>query len=439
MDTDVIIVGAGYSGLAAAQSLTAAGARTIVLEASDRVGGRAQTDRSGLAPIDLGGQWIGPDQTRITAHAAALGLDTYRSHDTGTDVLVDRGRPHRLTPLRIALGAPAALTAVPALLKLHHWSTHDIDPSDAAALDRETLGTWLLRSIPSARMRRIITAVARDVFCREPHEVSVLALIEAIRGSGGLTTLVGFEGGSQQDLFVDGADRIPHLWAEHTDVRTDEAVVAIETTTNGVTVRTQRGTALTARHVIVAVPPAQVCAIAFTPALPATRTSMLKRLTMGRVVKAFAIYDRPFWRDEGLSGSILMTTGPASLIADVSPPGGPGHLCVLAAGGDGDRLAAMSATKRRQAIIGILHRALGAQAASPTRWVEKIWKDEPWIGGGYSAVPEIGALSEALSRQPVATPHISWAGTDTTIDWWGYFEGAIRTGERAATETLAAL
>lgn len=437
MDADVIVVGAGYSGLAAARTLTRAGVDAVVVEASARIGGRAQTERSGAAPVDLGGQWIGPGQTRITAHAQELGLATYASHSTGTDILVDRAEVQRVTRLTMVLFAPAIITAVPAIIQLHRWITRGVDGgSDAGGLDQKPISEWMRERIPSARLRRIIAAVVRDVFCREPGDVSMLALVTAVRGAGGLGAMVGFDGGSQQDLFIDGADRIPHLWARDLEVRTEAPVVAIGTGSTGARVRLAGGATLAAKEVIVAVPPAQARKIAFEPGLSPRRRHLLDTLVMGRVVKAFAVYDRPFWRDLGLSGSILMTGGPASLVADVSPPHGPGHLCILAAGRDGDRLAALPAEARRRTMLHVLERAFGARAGEPVRWIEKIWMDDPWIGGGYAAVPPVGGLGPAHPEAVDPASRLAWAGTDMSVEWWGYFEGAVRAGERAAAEVL---
>lgn len=440
MEADVIVVGAGYSGLAAARLISKRAQRVVVLEASARIGGRAHTHRSGDAPVDLGGQWIGPDQTRINAHARDLGLRTYPSYTDGLSTLIDDDKVRHLTPLSVASFAPDVLTAIPGLLALRRWMTHGLDDSaDAAAVDQTSVGEWMRMRIPSARLRRIIGTVVRSVSCREPDDLSMLFFVEDVRKAGGLKSVIGFDGGAQQDLFVDGADQIPRLWAEELDVRLNSPVVGIEAGAKRAVVDLADGTSLTSQQVIVAIPPTQARKIVFEPGLPAARRQMLDGMVMGRVLKAFAIYSRPFWRDDGHSGTVSMTTGPATLVADVSQPGGPGHLCIIAAGHDGDRLAAMPADHRRRSVLNILGGVLGKRATEPVRWVEKIWMHDPWVGGGYGAVHPVGGLSRIRREIGGTSPRLAWAGSDTSEEFAGYFEGAIRAGESAAETVLERL
>ena len=87
---DVVVVGAGLSGLAAARRLTAAGAEVTVLEARDRVGGR--TERLVLddgTPLELGGQWLGEGHTRMYDLVAELGLETFPTYNDEGELLLD--------------------------------------------------------------------------------------------------------------------------------------------------------------------------------------------------------------------------------------------------------------------------------------------------------------------------------------------------------------
>ena len=82
---DVVVVGAGLAGLAAASRLVDAGAQVVVLEARERVGGRTLTvPTADGTPIDHGGQWIGPTQDRIAALAARVGVTTYPTWKRGS-------------------------------------------------------------------------------------------------------------------------------------------------------------------------------------------------------------------------------------------------------------------------------------------------------------------------------------------------------------------
>ena len=86
-NADVIIIVAGVSGLVAARELHKSGKKVIVLEARDRVGGRLYTKKFGKGEVDLGGEWIGPTQKRVTALAKELGIPLFETYTKGRKTL----------------------------------------------------------------------------------------------------------------------------------------------------------------------------------------------------------------------------------------------------------------------------------------------------------------------------------------------------------------
>ena len=89
--SDVVVIGAGVTGLVAATQLRRAGHSVTVLEARDRVGGRTWTRVIDGAMLEIGGQWISPDQTELTALVEELGLETFSRYREGDNIYVPLG------------------------------------------------------------------------------------------------------------------------------------------------------------------------------------------------------------------------------------------------------------------------------------------------------------------------------------------------------------
>jgi monoamine oxidase len=161
---------------------------------------------------------------------------------------------------------------------------------------------------------------------------------------------------------------------------------------------------------------------------------------MGSVIKVHCLYDRPFWREQGLSGQATSDTGPVGTTFDNSPH--DGHCGVLVGFVEGDearRLMRATLDDRYAAVIADLVRYFGPQAAAPRAYKERSWAEEEYTRGCYAGYMPPGvwtAYGEEL-RRPVGRLH--WAGTETATVWNGYMDGAVSSGERAADEVLAAL
>jgi monoamine oxidase len=208
---------------------------------------------------------------------------------------------------------------------------------------------------------------------------------------------------------------------------------------HGVTVESDRVT-VRARRVIVAILPALTASIDFRPALPGARAQLIQRMPHGTLIKAEAVYARPFWRDAGLSGQALSDTGPARLTFDNSPPDGrPGVVFGFIGGRDARVWMQRSASARRAAVLEQFARYFGDRALRPRSYIEDNAANEQWIRGCPTAVLAPGVLSDfgATLRAPVGRVH--WAGSETSTYWAGYMDGAVRSGERAAAEVLAEL
>jgi monoamine oxidase len=259
--------------------------------------------------------------------------------------------------------------------------------------------------------------------------------------AGSFLRLVTTPGGAQESRFVGGSQVISEKVADRLGKRValKAPVRVVAQDHDGVRV-VAGATTVEARSVILAVPPALATSLAYSPALPKGKAALLKALVPGNRTKAEAVYDRPFWRDAGLSGQGVADVGPASTIFDNSPPDGSvGVLFGFVGGSAQSAWATLPADQRRAQVLENLAAFVGDQARTPTGYIEQDWTKERWTRGCPVAHVAPGVLTKygPWLRRPVGKVH--FAGTETADYWLGYMDGAVRSGERAAREVLAAL
>jgi monoamine oxidase len=196
---------------------------------------------------------------------------------------------------------------------------------------------------------------------------------------------------------------------------------------------------VSARRAVLALPRALAAGIHFDPALPADHALLLHQMPAGTEVKTVAIYDEPFWRNDGISGASVATDDLIEITLDTSQPGhAHGVVGTYAAGPRARALWAMGERDRRTELLSMLAGRLGPRAASPLEVLEVNWAEERWTRGCSMAHFPTGVLSQygRRLREPVGRVH--WAGTETATVSWGAMDGAVRSGERVAAEILAA-
>ena len=447
-DADVLIVGGGLAGMRAAVKLKESGASVVVLEARGRLGGRTYTRPLGGSAFDFGGQFIGPGQPRMYQLIKDLGLALAPTPSSGRRILELGGKattysgmvpfvnPLKLLPLHLALTRINRLARrIPADAP---WRA-----ANAGALDAITLegGRHLAHAI-APDVRHVMDVVVRTLFGAEPSELSLLYLLWFLSSNQGFRKLTETRGGFQQDRIVGGTQQISARLAGalgQERVLLDVPVRTIRQDSDAVTIESS-SRSWRAKKAVVAVPLAIAGQISYEPVLPAAREQIHHRVEMGSTVKVFATYDRAFWRERGLSGEAVGTSGLISVTFDnTSHDGLVPCLLGFIVGGAARRFATMPKEKRRLQVLDEFSRFFGPEARRPLEYAEMDWGEERFSGGcpiGNLPPSTLAIFGEAL-RRPVG--RIYWAGTETARQCMGYMEGAIESGDRAASEVLAAL
>ena len=391
--------------------------------------------------VDFGGQWIGPQQHRIRSEADRYGVALYPQYLKGKRLISLGGKVQAYKSNLPKLSWPALLeTALIAMI----WDKNRKKPPEGApwkaakALEWDALSmeAWLNRHVRLAETRKFLRTIITAIMCTNPAHVSYLYFLEVLHQGKGLDIMLADEGGSQQDKLRGGAWLIFKRMADHLgdNIILSSPVRSIVQHENSVDVITDHAK-FSAKRVIVTAPPQIAAQIDYNPALPVKKSGILRRMPMGAVIKMHIAYPTPFWRKRGLNGSALGIDLALSVVYDQSPEDERiGILVGLIEGQHAIEMSRMTQDQRRKEIIADLVRYFGEDAAEPIEYVDYDWTADVWAQGGYGANMPPGVATsygEAL-REPVGRIH--WAGTETAIEWLGYFEGALQSGTRVADE-----
>ena len=449
---DCIVVGAGYAGLSAAKSLKEAGKTVLLLEARDRIGGRVITQRHDDGTyVDLGGSYLGREQHRMYALAKEFDVATFDAYTPGKSVLLYRGKQATYEGLIPPLGIFGFWELLDVHLLIRRFEkmarTVVVDEpwktQNATQLDNMTLAEWIGRHCWTKAARDTMNVAAETIWGARTTELSALHAFFYAKAGVDLNTLVTSKNGAQDQLIQGGAQTIAdkiHARLGHDLVRIGDPVKKINQSSNMdafVTVTTSKNS-YKSRRVIIAIPPPQVLRISFNPPLPHPRRTLLQHMPMGSYWKYLACYRKAFWREKGFSGEGASPNGLISVVFDSSPEQGDyAVLMALVVGQNARTLSAQSMDKRKENILKALVAFHGDEAKDPFRLVEHTMMDEEYIEGCPVGTPSPGMWTTLGPWLTKPFDKVHWAGTETSSVWNGYMEGAVSSGQRAASEVLS--
>ena len=443
---DVVIVGAGAAGLTAANELRKAGLSVAVLEARDRVGGRLWTDVVDGAMLEIGGQWVSPDQEALKETIADLGLETYRRYREGDSVYINEGGEVTRFTGEIFPVPPATEQELVRLIEKLDAMVAEIDPDapwehpDAEALDRVSFEAWLEQETDDQEARdNIALFIAGAMLTKPAYAFSALQALLMAASAGSFSHLVDADY-ILDERVVGGLQQVPLLLAERIgdDVLLEQPVHTVEWSDEGVTVLTDGGLTVRARSAILAHAPILYPWIDFNPALPRLKQQMHQHISMGFVIKVHAVYDRPFWRELGLSGTAFSPYELSHEAYDNTNHGDErGTLVGFVSDRNADDLFRVSAEERKERILESLSHYFGPDTKNPIVYFESDWGAEEWTRGAYAASFDLGGLHRygADLRTPVGPIH--FACSDMAGAGYQHVDGAIRMGRLVAERILA--
>ncbi|CAK7202873.1 hypothetical protein SEUCBS139899_005600 [Sporothrix eucalyptigena] len=454
---DVVVVGAGLSGLKAAYDVQKAGFSVAVVEARDRVGGKTWSveHMEGDAKfVDRGAAWINDtNQTEVYALAQALGLNLVVQNTTGNVVQQDtEGKVSQFlygaTPTGLGTAAVDDMVRLRDAAEAACQALDIHDPVRTGGhLDSLTFEEWIRSVGGGVTALASATVWTRAMLGMEPSEMSALFFLNYCKSGGGLLQMRSDrKDGGQYLRFERGTQSLSlgllSLLKEGT-VTLSSPVQSITQTDGLVKVVSARGD-FVCKRVIVSVPTPLYKEIAFSPPLPAAKAALASANRLGFINKVIVRYAAPWWHQHGLCGMLqsFAKYSPISVTRDSSVASkGQYSLTCFVAGSAGREASKLSKEERFRVVTEQIQATLGGgkPAPAPLGFEEHEWAHDQWAQGCPCPAAPPGAMTQYEHALRSIHGKVHFVGTETAYEWKGYMDGALRSGIRGGGEVVSAL
>lgn len=422
---DVLILGAGVAGLAAAQALLHDELEVLVLEARDRLGGRAHTDRSFAGfPLELGAEFVHGERAATWRLIDELGLRTvhWNKRDDSWVRLADGRR----------LLMAEARTLSPAFDLSRSFALPDLPPRPY-----ESFGAYLVRAGAGAETLDYVRRAFANAAGESMRHLDATALLASMESD---------EDGYEDFRMVDGYGAVVEALGVGNEIRTRSQVTRVAVRGDRVVVDTADGARFDAATAIITLPLGvlQSGDIEFDPPLPAAKLEALGALGMGPVAKLIYRFAEPLTPPEikavYAAGNPPMWWSPsAGQDTDAAVAAAVATVWTAFVSGDGAvELLRFGHEDALERALESLRRELGRPGLRPLASLVVDWTADPYSRGGYSYVRPGG--HGAREKLAAPTPPLYWAGEATQCESRAAtVHGALLSGERAAREVRLAL
>ncbi|KAG0647947.1 putative flavin-containing monoamine oxidase B [Hyphodiscus hymeniophilus] len=463
VDVDVVVVGAGLSGLKAANDIEKAGFSCVVLEANDRVGGKtlslpASPESQGV--VDLGAAWINDtNQSYMFTLAQKYGIRLEAQRAAGFNL--------SLKADGTVTEAPYGDPAIPAVSVIDKESTIALarffrliddlgikfakvsfQGTDCVEIDRLTLAEFSEKRSGHPIASYMANSLAQGFLGVDSDEISALHFIKYCNSGTGLDNMISDKkDGGQYLRNHSGNQTFSIRMAEDlkpNSVLLNSPVTAIEQTSRDKCIVRSRDRKFTCRKVIVSVPTVLLPKISFIPDLPPAKRLLSESTALGYYAKTIFVFSSPWWRDAGLSGTLQAEHGPLCFSRDTCVPSLDQYsITCFIVGQRGRDWSKLSKLARTAQVLGQFQKMMSSvveKVPEPINIIEQEWSKHEWFLGAPSPVMAPGVLTSEAGRalrEPYQNVH--FVGTETSDVWEGYMEGAVRSGERGAAEVVAEL